>query len=144
MKKQYLFHKDGIIPNYQCVWVFGSNLAGRHGAGAAKIAKDIFKAESGVGKGITGNSFAIATKGHKLEVLGIDEIKKQIDDFIDYATFNKSKIFFVTRVGCGLAGYLNQQIAPLFLNAPTNCEFPQEWEPYLSSLEKCKRITLDI
>lgn len=97
------------------VFVFGSNLAGRHGKGAAKMAMS-FGAKYGKGIGLQGNTYAIPTKDERLNILQIEEIKKHVDNFISYAK-NSMNIFFVTEIGCGLAGYKPQDIAPLFRNA---------------------------
>lgn len=109
------------------IFVFGSNLAGRHGKGAAKTAKEDWGAEYGIGIGRTGDAYAIPTKGYRLEVLPLWVIKRHIDDFIEYANNNPTLEFFVTRVGCGLAGYKDNEIAPLFRNAPSNCKLSKEW-----------------
>lgn len=109
------------------IFVFGSNLAGRHGKGAALTARQEWGAEYGVGIGRTGDSYAIPTKGYRLEVLPYFIIKQHVDDFILYAYNHPELEFFVTRVGCGLAGYKDHEIAPLFKNAPTNCTLPKGW-----------------
>lgn len=127
-------HLDGSIPDVtaeEIVWVYGSNLAGRHGAGAAKVAANQFGAKRGVGTGLMGHSYAIATKDERLKVLQLDEISPQIDEFIKFAHLHPELQFFVTRVGCDLAGYADKTIAPLFSNAPGNCSFAAPWLPYL-------------
>jgi hypothetical protein len=110
------------------IFVFGSNLAGRHGRGAALCARNDYGAVYGVGVGPTGNAYAIPTKGRKLEVLPLDMIGDYVADFITYATINPELEFNITRIGCGLAGYKDHEIAPMFLNAPPNCKLPNEWE----------------
>lgn len=77
------FHADNTIPKGDWIWVFGSNLKGRHGAGAAKIARVNFRAEYGVGQGRTGHAYAIPTKGERLEVLPLESIKASAAQFID-------------------------------------------------------------
>lgn len=109
------------------IFVFGSNKAGRHGKGAALCARNVYGAEYGVGKGLTGNAYAIPTKGFKLEVLPVDEIALYVDEFISFAKSNPDMLFSVTRVGCGLAGYKDHQIAPLFKDAPDNCVLDEKW-----------------
>ena len=115
------------------VFVFGSNLAGRHGAGAALFAARHRGAVYGVGEGRTGNAYAIATKDGALRTLSIDEIAFRVRRFIRYAKDNPSLLFQVTPIGCGLAGYARQEIAPLFDGAPSNCQFADEngrdWRP---------------
>lgn len=122
------YHKDGTMPTGdKWIWVFGSNLAGRHGAGAAKVAFNNFGAVYGKGSGPTGRSYAIPTKDEKLRVIELVEIEKSVKIFIDYATKNPCLNFFVTRIGCGYAGYTDNQIAPYFKYAPNNCSLPAEW-----------------
>jgi hypothetical protein len=128
-RKMMLFHEDGTLPTRGEIFVFGSNLAGRHGAGAARVALQ-FGAEFGKGNGLVGNSYAIPTKDEKLKTLPIDRIINYISVFIQFTRQNPDKSFFVTRVGCGLAGYQNSQIAPLFRGA-VNCSFPDTWQYHL-------------
>lgn len=109
------------------VFVFGSNLAGRHGRGAALHARRHFGARLGAGQGPTGDAYAIPTKDAELRVLSIEEIKPHVAAFIRYAASRPLETFEVTRVGCGLAGYRDEQIAPLFTGAPTNCLLPYGW-----------------
>lgn len=94
------------------VFVFGSNLGGFHGGGAARVALDKFGAEWGNGVGIQGQSYAIPTMQG-----GVETIRPYVDDFIKYACRNTDKFFFVTRIGCGIAGFDDADIAPLFANA---------------------------
>ena len=109
------------------IFVFGSNLAGRHGKGAAKDAVDLYGAEYGNGEGRQGDSYAIPTKDHYLNTLSIETIKPYINRFIHYAKANPDLTFKVTRIGCGLAGYSDIEIAPLFVLAPNNCIFDSKW-----------------
>lgn len=131
------FHKDGTLPTNGEVFVFGSNLAGIHGAGAAKVAAAKFGAQYGHGKGWqfseTGcHSYAIPTKDRNIRTISLEEIKIYVDKFIDITndTFVLNKGYFVTRIGCGLAGYKDSQIAPMFKGAK-NCSFAEEWRQYL-------------
>ena len=128
------FHIDGTLPQNGEVFVFGSNLAGIHGAGAAKIATAKFGAEYGRGSGFQGLSYAIPTKGFNLEVLPLHTIQHDIEEFVRRTNdgFTLTYGYFVTRVGCGLAGYSDAEIAPMFKGA-TNCSFAEEWRPYLYS-----------
>jgi len=109
------------------IFVFGSNLAGRHGKGAAADARRLHGAEYGVGEGRTGNAYAIPTKDHRLMTRPLDDIRASVETFKAYARDNASLTFHVTRVGCGLAGYRDHQIAPMFFDAPDNCVLPPEW-----------------
>jgi hypothetical protein len=124
------WHKDNTIPRGDWIWVFGSNTAGRHGKGAAKVAHVSFGARYQVGRGLTGNAYAIPTKDGRLNVLSIDEIKTGIQEFVLYAKEHPKQQFFVTRVGCDLAGFSNEEIAPLFADAPLNCSFAEEWREF--------------
>jgi hypothetical protein len=97
------------------VFVFGSNLAGRHGAAGAKHARENYGARYGVGVGRTGDAYAIPTKDHGLMVLPLDVIALHIRTFIAYAANNPELKFGLTHVGCGLSGYdWESDIRPLF------------------------------
>ena len=111
------------------IFVFGSNLAGRHGKGAALHAKQSYGARYGVGEGLTGCAYAIPTKGHNLEVLPLDAIAVSINRLSEFAWNNPGMRFLLTPVGCGLAGYTVNQIRPLFdaANLPANVEFLESW-----------------
>ncbi len=107
-----------ISLRYNEVFVFGSNLRGFHGAGAALYALKNFRAILGIGIGLQGESYALPTKGVKSHTLNINIIKIFIDNFIqDYAKKFPELIFLVTPIGCGLAGYTPEDIAPLFKDA---------------------------
>lgn len=109
------------------VFVFGSNLAGRHSKGAAKFAKDYRGAIQGQGIGRQGNSYAIPTKDAILKTLPIERIYVYVRDFIDYAHKHQNLQFEVTKIGCGPAGYREHQISALFRDAPSNCILPSGW-----------------
>lgn len=132
-------HRDGDTPPVGTIFVFGSNLAGRHGAGAAKHAALHCQAQYGVGVGRTGQSYAIPTKGHNLEVLPLSEIYGHVKQFIAYAKQNPTEKFFMSRVGCGLAGYQDAQIAPMFIGLPTNVDIPSEWEMFVAPKRNVER-----
>lgn len=110
------------------IFVFGSNLAGRHGKGAALAARLHHGAVYGVGAGRTGNAFAIPTKDQELRTLSLTRIKNFVDKFIFYARCNPHLQFNVTAIGCGLAGYSPADIAPMFENAPPNCSLPDSFK----------------
>lgn len=109
------------------IFVFGSNLAGRHGAGAALCARYEHGAVYGVGSGRTGNAYAIPTKDSLLRPLSLPEIQENVSEFIAYAEASPELEFEVTKVGCGLAGYKECQIKPMFKAAPANCFLPAGW-----------------
>jgi hypothetical protein len=94
------------------VFVFGSNLHGHHGGGAARVAWKNFGAIRGQGVGLQGQSYAIPTMQG-----GIETIKPYVDQFIDFAKEHAELFFYVTRIGCGIAGFKDSDIAPLFRNA---------------------------
>lgn len=96
------------------IFVFGSNLAGRHGAGAALDARKLFGAIIGIGQGPQGQSYAIPTKDHHLQVLLLPDIQKHVTEFLAYARLHPELEFLVTPIGTGLAGYSVKQIRPLF------------------------------
>lgn len=98
------------------VFVFGSNTAGRHGKGAARDALK-WGARSGKGEGFHGMTYAIPTKDRDLKTLPIEKIKLAVGEFAEFARNNQEKIFQVTEIGCGLAGYKPEDIAPLFKEA---------------------------
>ena len=94
------------------VFVFGSNLAGMHGGGAAYSAFKQFGAVMGCGVGLRGQSYAIPTMQG-----GVETIKPYVDDFIAFAKEHPELFFYVTRIGCGIAGFRDKEIAPLFAEA---------------------------
>lgn len=133
-RDSWTFHSDGTLPSTmdaRWVLVFGSNLAGRHGAGAALVAAKHYGARYGVGEGMTGMAYAVPTKGRRLEVLDIDQVAAAVSRFVVVARSMPERMFWVTRVGCGLAGYKDKDIAPLFKDAPANCSFANEWKDLL-------------
>lgn len=94
------------------IFVFGSNLAGRHGGGAARTALEHFGAVWGNGTGLQGQSYAIPTMHG-----GTDAIRPYVDQFIQFAAAHREYTFLVTRVGCGIAAFSPAEIAPLFAKA---------------------------
>lgn len=125
-----LYHRDGSIPCSGEILVFGSNLRGRHGAGAALLAAVKFGAVEGEGIGHFNQSYALPTKDEYLKPLTLNQIVYGINIFTKYTYSRPDLRFFVTRVACGYAGYDNKLIAPLFASA-INCSFPEEWKEYL-------------
>ena len=109
------------------VFVFGSNLAGRHGKGAALFAKQHHGAVYGQGIGLQGSSYAIPTKDGSLRTLPLAVIAGHVAEFLVFAADHPELNFQVTPIGCRLAGYVPAQIAPMFVQAPTNCVMPAEF-----------------
>ena len=108
------------------IFVFGSNLRGMHGGGAARIAYQHFGAIYGQGVGLQGQSYAIPTMQG-----GTETIRPYVDEFIQFAKQHPEMTFLVTRIGCGIAGFDAEDIAPLFANAVDveNIHLPQDfWE----------------
>ncbi len=94
------------------VFVFGSNLAGMHGGGAAMVALRRFGAKMGQGEGLQGQSYAIPTMQG-----GVETIAPYVDRFVAFAKEHPELKFYVTRIGCGIAGFADSEIAPLFREA---------------------------
>ena len=112
------------------IFVFGSNLAGIHGAGAARYAVEHHGARYRQGIGMQGNSYAIPTKDFHINTLPLEEIQKHVNVFIQFAKNHPEMSFQVTRIGCGLAGYTDSDIAPMFKGAPVNCQLPEGWRDF--------------
>lgn len=106
------------------IFVFGSNLQGMHGGGAARTAYQKFGAVIGQGVGLQGQSYAIPTMQG-----GVETIKPYVDEFIAFAREHQQLTFLVTRIGCGIAGFRNEEIAPLFAEAHevSNIVLPKGW-----------------
>lgn len=127
----------------QTIFAFGSNLAGRHGKGAALFARQHHGAIYGQGIGRQGNSYAIPTKDAQLCTLPLEVIKNHADDFIEYARVNPHLQIKLTAIGCGLAGYTPAQIAPMFQSdaLPHNIELPEEFLAVFQQNEALARPT---
>ena len=106
------------------IFVFGSNLQGMHGGGAALVAYRKFGAIMGQGVGLQGQSYGIPTMQG-----GVETIRPYVDEFIEFAKVHPELTFLVTRIGCGIAGFTNEEIAPLFLAAHNigNIVLPEGW-----------------
>jgi hypothetical protein len=106
------------------IFVFGSNLAGMHGGGAAWIAYRKFGAIMGQGVGLQGRSYGIPTMQG-----GVETIKPYVDEFIEFAKSRQDLTFLVTRIGCGIAGFTDEEISPLFEKAHEveNIVLPPGW-----------------
>lgn len=113
---------DALAPGE--IFVFGSNLKGRHAGGAAYAAYRKFGAVMGQGVGLQGRSYAIPTMQG-----GVETIRPYVDEFIDFARSHPELTFLVTRIGCGIAGFTDDEIAPLFKNAhdAENIVLPEGW-----------------
>ena len=111
---------------------FGSNTAGIHGAGAAKEAFQNHGAKFHHGYGICGNSFAIPTKDKYIQSLPTAVVERFVTGFLAFAESRPDLTFKITRIGCGLAGKTDQEMAALFIDAPDNCLFDTTWRQYLN------------
>ena len=112
-------HITELKPNE--IFVFGSNLQGYHGGGAARLAMNQWGAVWGQGTGLPGQTYAIPTMQG-----GIGTIRPYIDQFIKFAQNDPERTFLVTEIGCGIAGFRPADIAPLFKNA---INIPNIWLP---------------
>lgn len=112
------------------IFVFGSNLAGAHAGGAAHIAHKRFGAIWGQGEGLQGNTYAIPTMQG-----GVNTIRPYVNTFIEFAGRHPELTFYVTRIGCGIAGFTTAQIAPLFIQALSlpNVILPRDFATLLKS-----------
>ena len=115
-----------------CVFVFGSNLAGRHGAGAAQVATLRFGAAYGVGEGLTGQAYALPTKDERIRTLSSAAVAGHVGRFLRFAATRRDLVFVVTEVGCGLAGYSAVEIAPMFAGAGDNVLLPRAFVDVLT------------
>ncbi|NBP16726.1 hypothetical protein EBU95_20445 [bacterium] len=115
------------------VFVFGSNLAGRHGAGAAKLALK-WGAEYGKGIGMFGQTYAIPTKDRSIKTLEKELIKPYVMCFTLFARRHPTLTFLVTQIGCGLAGYAPKDIAPMFVNVGENVILPKSFRDVIDSI----------
>ncbi|WP_286033120.1 A1S_2505 family phage non-structural protein [Brachyspira pilosicoli] len=124
-------HIDKLEDNE--VFVFGSNTEGMHAGGAARMAMN-WGAVYGKAFGLQGKTFAIPTVDYtRSGKMSIDEIKKYVDEFLDFTIKNKDKKILVTEIGCGIAGFKVSEIAPLFRKALeySNVYLPERFINYL-------------
>lgn len=122
-------------PDDPRIFVFGSNLKGIHGGGAAWYAHKKLGAEIGIGEGLTGRTYALPTCYWPGEPVTYEELMVYVQNFLAFAERRHDLRFFVSAVGCGLAGFDESEVAPLFKDAPINCDLPVGW-----GHPTCKRI----
>ena len=121
------------------IFVFGSNTKGLHAGGAAHYASKLFGAEWGVSEGITGRTYAIPTCTPSIEKVSAQDLKLSVDRFIQYASENQNLYFLVTPIGCGIAGWSAEEVAPMFESAATlpNVSLPEIfWEYFFANKDK--------
>lgn len=131
LRAQLQWHVDHTLAPHGWIWVFGSNWAGRHGRGAALVARERYGARTGVAQGLVGTSYALPTKNERFETLPLEQVSEQIRLFVRFTHAKPHLRFFVTRVGCVLAGYKDEQIAPLFRGTGATCSFAQAWQCWI-------------
>jgi hypothetical protein len=120
------------------VFVFGSNREGRHGKGAALLAKRKWGAVYGQAEGLQGNSYAIVTKELRYDQSPITllEIENGVRKFIDFASNKPDWLFIVSKIGCGLAVFTPEQIAPMFRGCAKNICLPKEFQEILEKISE--------
>ena len=118
-------------PSY--VFLFGANLAGKHGRGAALHAKQYHGAVYGKGEGLQGQSYALPTKSVALKTLTLTQIRRHVETFIEFAKVHPEMKFFITECGTGLASIPNTDMAPMFADAPDNCVLSERWRKIRST-----------
>ncbi len=121
----YQYHDESIVTELpeDTVFVFGSNLAGQHGSGAARVASQHFGAVEGVGRGWAGQSFAIPTLNEHIQQMPLSQIQHYVEDFKIYTKNHPKMKYFITALGCGIAGYKVSEIAPLLKGFITTLSF---------------------
>jgi len=112
------------------IFVFGSNLRGIHGAGAARYAVLHHGAIYRQGIGLQGCSYGIPTKDRELQTLPLEHVEMEVAVFIAFARLHPELTFNITPIGCGLDGFKRSQIEPLFATIPSNCRFAKTWNDY--------------
>lgn len=114
------------------VFVFGSNLRGIHGKGAALTARRCFGAQLGVGEGMTGQSYALPTKESPYLTLPLAIIDQHVQRFLLFAQEHQDKKFVISPIGTKNAGYKDADIAPMFQRLPTNCCVTKSWLAFIA------------
>lgn len=129
----YQYHDETIVKHLaeDTVFVFGSNMAGTHAGGAAKTALLHFGAIKGAGRGWSGQSYAIPTMNEHLQQMPLLQIQHYIEDFKIYTKNHPKLKYFITSVGCGVAGYKVEEIAPMFKGISKNVIFPISFRPFV-------------
>lgn len=115
-------------PDDPRVFVFGSNLLGVHGAGAARYAREQLGAKPDAGEGPMGSCYALPTCSAPGKPLLLDRVAFHVRRFLAHASTNRDVRFYVSPIGCGIAGFNESDIAPLFVGASDNCDLPDGWQ----------------
>ena len=119
--------REEHVPSDSRIFVFGSNLRGQHAGGAARYAREQLGAEWSVGRGRTGRCYALPTCRAPGVPLSLDDVAVEARLFKAHALLHPQDRFYVTAVGCGIAGFSEEDVAPLFAGAPGNCDLPDGW-----------------
>lgn len=114
-----------LLPNQ--VFIFGSNMAGKHYGGAAKQAADQFGAQYGVGEGLTGQCYAFPTLTADFKKVSNTQLHASRLRLYETANAHPETEFLLTKVGCGIAGFTESKMRRLFVNAPSNVVKPEDW-----------------
>ncbi|WP_104469938.1 A1S_2505 family phage non-structural protein [Acinetobacter indicus] len=120
------------------IFVFGSNLAGVHKAGASKQAIEFFGAQTGCGKGMSGKSYAIPTANQKLKPLPLADIQRYVEEFKKYVLDHPKLVFYILPIGCGRVGYQAEDIAPLFIGISKNVVLPHQFVEIIEVIQNSK------
>lgn len=117
-------------PNDSRIFVFGSNLLGVHGAGAAAYARKELGAQWGVGEGLTGRTYALPTCYQPGEPITLQELAVYMNNFFEFAEGRQDLQFFLSKVGCGIAGFDEAEVAWIVneLGVPENVDIPPDWQ----------------
>lgn len=129
--EHYTYHVDGAPPAHDEIFVFGSNMGGKHAGGAARFAHDKLGAVWGVARGFTGRTYALPTMTENFEPFSLTDIRSEVNKFKAVARSHPDKKFFVTRIACVIAGYSDEDIAPMFWGSPINCNFAERWKQHM-------------
>lgn len=109
------------------IFVFGSNYAGNHAGGAAALAQERFGAEHGIAEGLTGRSYAFPTLYMDMKKRTKKGLEASAGRLFSTARALPEKMFLLTKVGCGIAGFTEEEMASLFVDAPENIIKPLSW-----------------
>lgn len=132
------FYKEGPfftnLPT-DTIFVVGTNLRGRHGAGAARMAAQYYGLKEGRSEGLCGQSYAIPTRDHQIKTLPVETIAQTVHRFLVFARGKPNLKFIVTPVGTGHAGLEHNVIAPMFAALPENCAVSELWLPFIPHVQ---------
>ena len=133
---------DSIFINTlsNAVFVYGSDFNGSTNSGAAMFAHKYYGAQQGIGDGPNGQSYALPIKNEASRNLSLQDINYNVRNFIAYAKERRDLFFMVTRIGCGVGGYDDNTIAPMFNKVPDNVWLPGKWLMLLNHLDRARLI----